>query len=468
MIKSITIIYFLLFGVSTVFSQRNDTLRVTLDEAKAYAKIHSNDIKQNAYEVDRAHLIVKQAMASLLPQVTGEANYTYYTKVPTNAIPASTFSSGIGDAFGPITDQIIQLRHQANITTPFNPSTGGDGDLLFPLAQKNAFTAKITLLQTLFNGVYLIGFQGAKMFIELTKAENDVKNVDVSDNVMRAYYGTLIAQENVKIISQNIANLERLLYETTQIYKQGFAEQLDVDRLTLSLSTLRSQIEGLKAQALLAETNLKFQMGYSVDKHIILKDSTKGIVARLAPLLDTSLPSFSSRKEVRLMNIREDINKIKVKKEKYEYLPVLNGFAALGSSGQRNKFAEVFENKWQNFHYVGVQLQVTIWDNFAKKRQWQQSEIDIAKIKLGKVQMQEGFKLQYIKAKTDFQTAYRDMQVQQDNVALAKKIYDVAKKKYTEGVGSSLEMTQAEVQFYTSQAQYLGAVYKALDRKSVV
>ena len=166
------------------------------------------------------------------------------------------------------------------------------------------------------------------------------------------------------------------------------------------------------------------------------------------------------------MNIEEDINKIKVKKEKFQYLPVLNGFAAIGSSGQRNKFAEVFQNKWQNFHYVGLQLQVTIWDNFAIKRQWQQTEIDIKKIKLGKIQMEEGFKMQYTKAKIDFDNAFRDVQIQKDNIALAQKIYGVAKKKYKEGVGSSLEMTQAEVQFYTTQAQYLGAVYKALMAKT--
>ena len=80
--------------------------------------------------------------------------------------------------------------------------------------------------------------------------------------------------------------------------------------------------------------------------------------------------------------------------------------------------------------------------------------------------MQEGFTLQYTKARIDFDNAYRDIQVQKDNITLAKKIYDTAKTKYREGVGSSLEMTQAEVQYYTSQAQYLGAVYKALIAKA--
>jgi outer membrane protein len=436
-----------------------DTLRVSLEEAKNYAKVHSNDIKQNAYEVDRANLRVKQALAYLLPQVSGEASYTYYTKVPTNALPGSSFSGSLESTFGPLITNINALNN-INGLPLYIPEVNND-DILFPLAQKNAFNAKVTMFQTLFNGSYLIGFNGAKMYLDLQKSENAVKDVDVLDNVTRAYYGTLIAKENVELVSKNIANLEKLLFETNEIYKSGFAEELDIDRLKLSLSNLRSQVDGLQAQYMLAETNLKFQMGYPVDSLIALTDNLDLIIGAITPAPDVA-PDFSARKENKLMQIREDINEIKVKKEKFEYLPVLNAYAAMGSSAQRDQFTDIFQNKWQNFHYVGLQMLVPIWDNFARKRQWQQTEIDIKKIQLGKLQMQEGFKMQYTKAKIDFENAYRDMQNQKENISLANKIYTVAQKKYKEGVGSSLEMTNAETQYYIAQAQYLGAVYKAL------
>ncbi len=460
--KTITLIVIILTVVFS-YAQPVSPLKVTLVEAKNYAKEHSNDIKQNAYEVERANLRVKQALATLLPQVNGEASYTYYTKVPTNAIPANSFSGSLESTFGPLVVNINELN-AINGLPPYIP-TVSDGDILFPLAQKNAFNAKITMLQTLFNGSYLIGFNGAKMYIELQKSENEVKNVDILDNVTRAYYSTLITKENAALISKNIANLEKLLYETEQIYKNGFIEELDVDRLRLSLANLKTQVNGLNAQYELAQTNLKFQMGYPVDSNIVLKDSLSEIISTIIPPLD-SAPNFSARKELKLMQMREDINKLKVKKEKYEYLPVLNGYAEIGSNAQRDKFAEVFRNKWQNYHYVGVQLMVPIWDNFARKRQWQQTEIDVKKIQLGKIQMQEGFKLQYTKAKIDFNNAYREMEDQQKNVDLALKIYTIAQKKYKEGVGSSLEMTNAETQYYISQAQYLGAVYKVLTART--
>jgi outer membrane protein TolC len=415
--------------VNKAFSE--DTLRVSLEEAKNYAKIHSNDIKQNAYEVDRANLQVKQALAYLLPQVNGEADYTYYTKVPVNALPGNSFSGSFVPILSPLITNINALN-TVNGLPLYIPGEEVTGDILFPLAQRNAFAAKISLLQTLFNGSYLIGFSGAKMFIDLQKSENEVKNVNVIDNVVRAYYGTLVAKENVGLVSKNIANLEKLLFETEQIYKNGFAEELDVDRLKLSLANLKSQVNNLQAQYLLSETNLKFQMGYPVDSAIVLKDKLDDIIDAIIPPLEKT-PNFSARKENKLMQIREDINQLKVKKEKYEYLPVLNGFAEIGSNAQRDKFTEVFQNKWQNYHYVGLQMLVPIWDNFARKRQWQQTEIDVKKIQLGKKQMEEGFKLQYTKARIGFDNAYSDMQDQKANVELANKIYTIAKKKYTEG-----------------------------------
>jgi outer membrane protein TolC len=320
-------------------------------------------------------------------------------------------------------------------------------------------------MQTIFNGSYLVGFNGAKMYIDLQKTENEVKNINIIDNVIRAYYGTLVAKENIERVSKNIASLEKLLYETEQIYKSGFAEELDVDRLKLPLSNMRANVNNLKGQYLLAETNLKFQMGYPVDSVIVLTDDLDAMISAVIPPMETT-PNFSARKENMLMQQRIEINKLKIKKEKYEYLPVLNGYAEIGSNQQRTKFADVWSQDWQNFHYVGLQIQVPIWDNLARKRQWQQTEIDLKKIELGKKQMEEGFKLQYTQAKIDFENSYREMQNQVDNIELANKIYTVAQKKYKEGVGSSLEMTNAQTQYYISEAQYLAAVYRVLMAKT--
>src|SRR4051812_34625689 len=124
--RSVFSILFLSYTFS--FSQSGDTLRVTLEQAKAYAKLHSSDMKQNALEVDRAKLIVKQAVAALLPQVSGDASYTYYTKVPTNAIPANTFSSGLDNTFGPLIAQINQLN-SANGLPPYVPVQAGSDDI---------------------------------------------------------------------------------------------------------------------------------------------------------------------------------------------------------------------------------------------------------------------------------------------------------------------------------------------------
>ncbi|MEM9527074.1 MAG: TolC family protein, partial [Bacteroidota bacterium] len=51
------------------------------------------------------------------------------------------------------------------------------------------------------------------------------------------------------------------------------------------------------------------------------------------------------------------------------------------------------------------------------------------------------------------------------NLELAERIYETTQIKYREGVGSSLEVVQAEQALYESQANYLQALYDTLVAK---
>ncbi|MCB0640379.1 MAG: TolC family protein, partial [Phaeodactylibacter sp.] len=77
----------------------------------------------------------------------------------------------------------------------------------------------------------------------LVSTQQDIKN-----RVKESYMPALIIQESVKTLDRNIGNVETLLKETKALYKEGFVEQLDVDRLELSLANLKTEQENLQRQ----------------------------------------------------------------------------------------------------------------------------------------------------------------------------------------------------------------------------
>lgn len=421
---------------SYAFAQENDST-FTLSEAKAYAMAHSRDLTLQQYEVEKADLRVKESLSYLLPQVNGDLSYTRYGKLNATIIPENTFGPGTPA-------QVIQFGLPNNLNVGIHAS------------------------QPIFNGVFLVGLKAAEIYTDMVRQEKEVKGDDIVYNVTKSYYNALFAKSTRDIVAKNIENLESLLFQTRQLFKNGLVEEIDVNRLELSLSNLQTQVSTLDNQAALTEVVLKFQMGYPLDEPIVLTESLENFLDSEAILFPENA-DFAARKEMKLMDLRLAVNEANVKRLKSGYLPSLTAFGSLSSSAQRDKFSFLnFKDdyQWFNVRYWGVQLNVPIWDSFGKRAQINSAKVDIKRIQTGKDQMVDGFVVAYNKARLDYMNAQEELANARKNIALAEKIYKVTQVKYKEGVGSSIELTTAEQQLYTTQANLLNAIYKVINAKA--
>lgn len=422
---------------NTALAQDKDTMRFTLAEAKAYALAHSKDLTLQGYEIEKADLKVKESLSYLLPQVNGDLSYTRYGKLNATIIPENTFGPGTPA-------QVIQFGLPNNVNVGIKAS------------------------QTIFNGVFFVGLRAAEIYTEMIRQEKEVKSDDILYNVTKSYYNALIAASTQKIIAQNIKNLETILYQTQQLYKNGLVEEIDVNRLELSLSNLKTQVSTLEKQTDLTELVLKFQMGFPLDQPISLAESLDSFLDE-TPILFPENADFNNREEMKLMDLRTLVNQVNVKRLKSGYLPSLTAFGSLASSAQRQKFDFLNfgdDKLWFNVRYFGVQLNVPIWDSFGRKAQINTAKVDIKRIQTGKELMEEGYVVEYNKARIDYMNAQEELANAQKNIALAEKIYKVSQLKYKEGIGSSIELTTAEQQLYTTQANLLNAIYKVIVAKA--
>lgn len=410
---------------------------ITIESAKAYALNHSKNKMNDGLEVEKAELKVKEYLGLLLPQVNADLSFTHFGKLPSSIIPSNTFP-------------------------------GQTEDLVTTFGTPNNVSANINLSQIIFNGSFLIGVKGAQEYVELSKKELALNDEQIIDQVIRAFYAVLVTRENLEIITQNKTNLEKLIFETEQYYKNGFVEQLDVDRLKLSLTNLNTTIKGIELQVKLTETLLKYQMGMPLDEPIIVIGKLDDFLTNITIGID-SIADFSNRGDVNLMNARVNLQKTNIKRLKYEYLPSLVGFATIGSQALRQKFDFFnFNEPWLNQRFFGVQLNVPIWDSYSRKRTIQGVEVGIKQIEMTREIMLDGYEIQFENAKTELITAYDAYISYESNIQLAEKIYKTTQVKYKEGIGSSLELKSAESELYTTQANYINAIYRVLIAKQEI
>ena len=425
------IVFLTLFLGNSLFGQ--DTTRFNLDQAIDYAYLNNLTIRNAQLEISDAEQQIIERRATGIPKIDGSANYQRYLQVP----------------IAPLPDPLIELLR---LLSP-NEEIASEGSFFL----KNNLTLGLSLETMIFDGSYFVGLQAAKAYRKYVQEDLSTKKRDAKNNVTDAFLPVLLIDANLGILEKNISNLNKLFFETKQLYQEGFVEQLDVDRLELSLSNLTVQKDNLERQKVVALDRLKLVMGFPLDESIVLEGQLMEFAEELGEEAMAGSFDVNSRPEVRLANVGLELNELNLKLNRVGYLPSLRGNAAYNRQFQGDTFSDGF---WASTTFVGLNLSVPIFDGFDRKAKIQRAKIDIQETLNQKTDLIRGINFEVRTARNNYLNALRNKAEQNRNLALAERIYNTTQVKYKEGVGSSIEVTQAEQSMYTTQSNYLQSVYE--------
>lgn len=431
------------------FLPAQETGQMTLDQAIQYALANNISLKGAQLSIADAKEQIVERRSIGIPQLRGSANYQYFVDIPTQILPDFLSPSVYGILFS---EGLLEPR---NIET-------SDG-VPAQFGTRHNFTAGLNFSTLVFDASYLTGLQAARLFKDYTQKEFEVKQFNLRHQVAQSFYPLLILQENMETLDKNIANLDKLLTETKALYKEGFVEQLDVDRLELSLWNLQTEKQNLQRQQEVAANALKFTIGYPLDQPLAAVGDLDSELTDMSPEALTGAVSYDSRPEYQQANMGLELSDINIRYIKAGYIPALNGFGTYQQSLFANKLSE---GEWFPTTVVGLQLNVPIFDGLQKRAQVQRARIakEIAQYQI--TDLQRAIDLEVLNARTSYINAAERLKSQQRNLELAQKIYQTTQVKYREGVGSSLEITQAEQALYTSQQNLYQALYELVLAKA--
>lgn len=430
--KYLTLIIFLSFTLSAKAQQTDTVASFSLQQAIEYAQIHQNSILNARIDEDIAKNTVRQTIGIGLPQISGNANFQDFVKIPTTLLP--------GDFFGqPGTQVPVQF------------------------GVKYQSSAGLELNQLLFDGSYLVGLQASKTFKELSSKNLARTRIETTVAVMKAYYSVLVSNEQLSLLDVNLARLQKSLRDTEAMFKNGFVEKIDVDRLTVLNNNLETERENVLRLLALNVNLLKFQMGMTINSQLTLTDSIRGLQTDQAIVaVDTS--SYRNRIEYSLLQTQLKVNQFDLKRYKSQYLPSLSGFGSTSQSFQANKFSELYDRNFPTT-VLGLRLSVPIISGGIKLYQVRNAKLVILKTQNDLNNLQNGINLEVEQSRTTYLNGLRSLDNQKRNMDLALEVLRVAKIKYEQGVGSSIEVTTAETSLKESQNNYITALYDLLINK---
>lgn len=442
----------LLFSFSII--KLDAQTKFSLEEAVGYGLTHHIQLKMNDLDYQSAEHTIREYKSIAMPKLNGGLDYSYYLAVPAQPVEDFISPSVYGVLFQ---EEVIPKK-----------DLGAPETFEFSFVQPNVLTASLGASIQVFDGSYLYGLKAAKTYKDLVKKEREQSVQEIKATVTKAYMAILIAEKNREVVAQNITVLEKSLSDIEAVYESGFAESLDVDRMKLSLETLQTQVGNLDQLIQLSYNLLKYQMNYPIDEPIMVSDNLEQMVEKIT-VDDVNLNEpidVRNRAEFGVIEIGQKLNKLDLKRTKAGYLPTANAFVNVQESLQRSNLFDNEEVGWLPTAVVGISLKAPIYDGGMKSAHMENIKVKMEKTNLQKNDLARAIELQARNAQLSIINAKNTVAYTKKNLELSERIYEKSRIKFNEGVGSSIEVTQAESDLYQAQANYINALYDLLNAKT--
>ena len=320
--------------------------------------------------------------------------------------------------------------------------------------------------QLLFDGQVFVGLKARPVALDFYNKQTEVTQEMINVNVQKIYYQLVVGRQQMTSIDANIDRFEKLLHDTKEIYKQGFAERLDVDKVTVQLNNL--QTEKIKTQGQLDAGNagLKFLMNMPQKDSLVLVDSITE--DKIKENILTDIYKYEDRKEYQLALLGKKLGEFNVQRYKLSYLPTLAAFGSYTKNAQRsefNFFKGGADGQWFTTSIIGVKLNVPIFDGFAKSSRVKKAQYQLEQTKNNIEQLKNAIDNDVVQARIKITAAVVTLDNQRKNMALAEQVYNTTRKKYEAGLGSNQEIYNAQADLKVAQNDYYGALYDAIIAK---
>lgn len=433
------------------FSQTSTTLSLSLDQAREYALEHNRVLKNAQYDVAISKKQIWANIAQGLPQAEGSIGYTDFFNYEVEL----NFGGGGGT---PNIDFTKLDAGDLEILSLINQMMGSGSSTI---KMDNSSSAKFQVSQLVFSGQYLVGLKIAKIAHHLTELALESTEADIIEAVSSSYYIALVTIESTKTLDASIENLNKTLAQTKVMLAAGMAEQVDVDQLELAVMMLQNTKSQMQRAVQMSYNLIRFQLGLDANTEIVLTETLDDIIGQInfQALAGDSFV-LENNPTYKMLLTQEEMTGKMMQLEKWNYAPTIVGFYSYNEKLITTDF------DMNPKHIAGVTMTIPIFSSGMRNAKVQQKKIEFEKSKNTRLMVQDQLLMQEKQYRFDLINAIEQYELQKRGIDVAKRIYDNTEVKYTHGVASSLQLTQASDNYLKAQNNYISALMNLLQAKN--
>lgn len=412
--------------------QAQAPVQLTLKDALNYALEANQEARKARLDVENSQYRIEEVKSRALPQVNGSASLAH--------------------------NPLLQMSALPNI---FGPNPNPNETILIAFGQKWNANGTVSVSQALFDQSVLTGLKAAKTTQEFYRANAQLTEEQIMEQVATNYYQLLVQRQQVGVLDSTISNTGRVQQVLQGQFENGLAKKIDLDRLRVNLSNLNSQRQQLVNGVTLLENQLKFLMGMPIQTPIVVPDVPRNSIQPQAVAKSDSI-NLDSRTEMQVLRRQEELLFYQKEAYKSEYYPSLSLSGNYSYQGMGNK-VPLFKGQSQGVNWfdaasVSLNLRIPIFNGFATRARLRQADVSLRKLNEDISHTALALNLAHENAKTQINNSILTLNSQRENVQLAEEVYFNTQNNYNNGLASLTDLLNAETSLTEAHNNYSSAL----------
>jgi outer membrane protein len=430
---------------------------LTLDDVERMALESNRELETARLELGSANALVREAWGNVFPRVDLVTQYTRNLDVPVNFLPARFLDPNAGEA------DLVAIRF------------GTD----------NMWYNQLRVEQPLFQASAFIGVGAAGRYQALQQEVLRGTTQRVVTRVRVGYFDALLAEEAVRLTENSLARVRQTLEETRALFRAGMVSEYDVLRLEVQMRNLEPRVRQARAQALAARRTLAAELGVRDGEALRLEGSlaTLSLESGAAAAPDNAglqrfvaataastgaagevavAEALRERSDLRQLELTRELRRAELQAERSEYLPRLTLFGTQTLNAQQNGAPDWFGGQSATNRQIGVQLTMPLFSGLQRPARIDQKRAAVQQV-AAQARMAAAQADNQVRTLLDAVAEARDrVEAQRLAIAQATRGWEIARAQNREGIGSQLQVTDAENALRESEFNYAQAVYDYL------
>jgi len=394
---------------------------LTLKESVDLALKHNPSVLASQKKLDAANARLAQAVGAFFPNIKLSGNYTDIHSDP----------------------QILQVNFGGQTQT-FSVSSA---------TATKAWTAALSqpILQAgLFPGLKMAQRASDAAAQDLQKTVNDT-----TYNVTAAYFGVLSADKLVKVAADSLALANSHLTQVQAMLNSGVATRADLLRAEVQVANSEVALTRARNNFDLARNTFNNVLGRSIDEPVELSDILELTVPALPDYAALLKSAYDSRPDWKNFLYNKDIAEANLSLARTGYWPTINFSAQTGNTITDYPGFESSVNAWS---LTGA-ASWTIFDGLGTQNRINEAAANLEVQKATEDSVRNSVAL-------DVRNAYLNLKSVIETIASAKKAVDFADENYkvsslrfNSGVGTNIEVIDAQVALTQARTDFLKAQF---------